>query len=196
MISMREMARRKKGIEAICQMAKAMRLVSTVRFQQLRDRAEKAERSSICSGGQWLISRRQWNRRICTWTAERQQPGELFHHSGSGNGGRLHHCPDPLPGKGGLESGEEQTLDGGKKGAVLLSRRGFEISGPLERDASVETADASPGNCSELTGLGRSERSICFYPSGQGDGTGTEKHPVTSTGEIEKRVGAGTAHEL
>ena len=45
MISMREMARRKKGIEAICQMAKAMRLVSTVRFQQLRDRAEKAERS-------------------------------------------------------------------------------------------------------------------------------------------------------
>ena len=45
MISMREMARRKKGIEAICQMAKAMRLVSTVRFQQLRDRVEKAERS-------------------------------------------------------------------------------------------------------------------------------------------------------
>ena len=40
MISMREMARRKKGIEAICQMAKAMRLVSTVRFQQLRDWAE------------------------------------------------------------------------------------------------------------------------------------------------------------
>ena len=45
MISMREMARRTKGIEAICQMAKAMRLVSTARFQQLRDRAAKAEGS-------------------------------------------------------------------------------------------------------------------------------------------------------
>ena len=112
-------------------------------FQQLRDRAEKRSAPSICSGGQWLISRGSGTDASVPGRRKDSSPGSCFHHSGSGNGGRLHHCPDPLPGKGGWSPERSRLWTVGKKGAVLLSRRGFEISGaPSNGMRPWETADA------------------------------------------------------
>ena len=143
MISMREMARRKKGIEAICQMAKAMRLVSTVRFQQLRDRAEKAERSFD------LLRRTMAD---LAEAVEQTHPyldggktaarGAVFITADRGMAGGYTTALIRCLAKEGWSPERSRLWTVGKKGAVLLS----------------------PGNCSELTGLGRSERSICFLP--------------------------------
>ena len=147
MISMREMARRKKGIEAICQMAKAMRLVSTVRFQQLRDRAEKAERSFD------LLRRTMAD---LAEAVEQTHPyldggktaarGAVFITADRGMAGGYTTALIRCLAKEGWSPEMSRLWTVGKKGAVLLSRRGFEISGaPSNGMRPWETADALAG---------------------------------------------------
>lgn len=143
MVSMRETAGRKKGIEAIRQMAKAMGLVSTVRFQQARETARSAEASFV------LLQR----------TMARLAAGaEETHPYVSGNGALI---------RGGILITADRGLAGGytaamirfllerdwkpeesriwvagKKGVGLLSRRNFAISEiSLEGRTSWQTAE-------------------------------------------------------
>ena len=165
MISMREMARRKKGIEAICQMAKAMRLVSTVRFQQLRDRAEKAERSfdllrrtmadlaeAVEQTHPYLDGGKTAARGAVFITADRGMAG--------GYTTALIRCLAKAGVRRGADSGRW-----GKRGLYCCPAVDLRFREP-PRTGCVRGRQRtpSPGNCSELTGLGRSERSICFLP--------------------------------
>ena len=148
MISMREMTRRKKGIEAIRQMAKAMGLISTVRFQQTRERAERAERS-------FALMRRTMA--DLAKGAETTHPylrgmdvpvrGAVFVTSDRGLAGGYTTALIRLLKEKGWNPGGSRIWAVGKKGAGLLERRGFEIFGawtkglPLPKMAECLSAE-------------------------------------------------------